>query len=352
MPNETTSRGFTLIELLAVIAIIAILAGLTAAALPRAIEQARLADTRNDLNQIRTALASYYADHGSFPLAYGFRTWASWEAQVTGDASVPDPLDPNDRRMVNREPYMAAIGQYGAIDLYDRFSDQLDSDNDELISRLEYSPRLDLNSGQSFNDLPFFNTVAPFDPGLMEDNERPYVYAPVNRGTFRRLSNMIKKYPNFTLQRTDGGSNWVGWDGSVWPTPADPSELFPLVSAQYDAYVLLSVGPQGDTAGVVSPIGPGQSEADFANSLLARGYTPLDIYQALSYRTYYLATRDANNNQQLDFDFNARAKQGEGSALAETFRGTVGSAEEQAVAGYMLPSGSLAGGPMIYHNEG
>ena len=62
----------------------------------------------------------------------------------------------------------------------------------------------------------------------------------------------------------------------------------------YDAFVLISVGPGGSTAGVVpEPLGTEPPEY---------------VYHILALRTFFLATRDLNDNGQLDFHFEARRK--------------------------------------------
>ncbi len=73
-----SKRGFTLVELLVVIAIIGILAAMFLATF--AGSQAKSRDTvrKNDLAQIRSALATYYGDQGVFPAA-----------SATGDGVAP-----------------------------------------------------------------------------------------------------------------------------------------------------------------------------------------------------------------------------------------------------------------------
>jgi prepilin-type N-terminal cleavage/methylation domain-containing protein len=65
-----TTGGFTLIELLVVIAIIGILSSVILASLNSARAKARDAKRKEDVIQLRTALAGYYADNGSYPLPY------------------------------------------------------------------------------------------------------------------------------------------------------------------------------------------------------------------------------------------------------------------------------------------
>jgi prepilin-type N-terminal cleavage/methylation domain-containing protein len=66
--------GFTLIELLVVIAIIGLLSSVVLASLSSARAKARDAKRTQDLVQIRTALALYYNDKGTYPLPYP-QTW-------------------------------------------------------------------------------------------------------------------------------------------------------------------------------------------------------------------------------------------------------------------------------------
>jgi len=64
-------RGFTLIELLVVIAIIALLSSVVLASLNTARAKARDAQRESSIEQFRTALGMYYADHGAYPASGG-----------------------------------------------------------------------------------------------------------------------------------------------------------------------------------------------------------------------------------------------------------------------------------------
>lgn len=332
------SRGFTLIELLTVIAILTILAGVTAAALPRAIEKARLTDVTGDFNAIRTGLTAYYADNGTYPPGYGFRSWYSREVQE-GKVSGSDAgewFDTADQRMFNFQPYMAAIGQYGAVDLYDRFASETNTDQLSDVTRLEFSPLENLFGGPLYGSdaIP----LSQYDPDRMEGPQRPYIYAPVNRDAFRRLLSIL---------RGDLGSlDENPWAGDKWPAGAANGPAWSLVAPKYDAYVLISLGPEENTAGIATPcrydanLQPTWTEGEFLQSLDNGKQTSYDVYQALALRTYYMATRDANNNKAPDFDFMARTRQKEGPALVDWFDSDTGHA---------LPDGSLSGGPLIFH---
>jgi general secretion pathway protein G len=64
---EMHRAGFTLIELLIVIAIVGILAGLVLVAIVGANEKARIAVVKTTIDNLRTALASYYDDVLYYP---------------------------------------------------------------------------------------------------------------------------------------------------------------------------------------------------------------------------------------------------------------------------------------------
>lgn len=364
------SSGFTLIELLTVIAIIAILAGLTAAALPRALESARLTDVSNDFNQIRTAMAAYVAQntYSSFPPGYGFRTMTSFFAARgryddvnLGDAYVSreqafDTLDP---RMFVFDPYMAAVDLFGTVDLYDRFADGINTDMADYVGRMEFP--IDIKRAP----MPYFYNPTSFgdaQPGallnLAEEPDRPYIYVPVNMESFRILLRAIREmgYPEGI------------WDGTTWPNN-DFGKQVRFFVPRYDSYVLLSVGPNNDTFGVAgfvvrtAPGGPVDQQAsfdaerNFINSIpddmleYTQAAQPQGIsvdawkrsimYQALAMRAYYLATRDINENGVLDFDWYARTRQNEVQALLD-YSGNAA----------LLPDGSRGAGPIIYVGEG
>lgn len=62
-----SGAGFTLIEILVAIAIIGVLASFTIANFAGSQQKVRDSQRKNDLNQIQTALVSYFQDNGSFP---------------------------------------------------------------------------------------------------------------------------------------------------------------------------------------------------------------------------------------------------------------------------------------------
>ena len=93
-------RGFTLIELLVVIAIIAVLAALVLAALSSAHKGSRDTKRKSDLNQYKTALATYQNDNnGSYPAqatatAVNADTSVPYAALATGGQLTNRPKDP------------------------------------------------------------------------------------------------------------------------------------------------------------------------------------------------------------------------------------------------------------------
>ena len=68
---KVKSRGFTIIELIVVIAIIAILAGIVVVSVSGYLANARDSKRLQDMQQLKTALALYYADHGFYPPSTG-----------------------------------------------------------------------------------------------------------------------------------------------------------------------------------------------------------------------------------------------------------------------------------------
>jgi hypothetical protein len=134
--------------------------------------------------------------------------------------------------------------------------------------------------------LPYNGSAAP------SKNPAPYIYLPVNKRQAAQYATSLWKQWNkqagaafvkFMYARTDPGN--------------DPLDAMSFPPAQYDAYALVSVGPWGQTGGITDNSGPGGS---------------IDTYHRDVMRAYFLATRDANENGLLDFDFRARSKLGEG----------------------------------------
>ena len=62
-----TKKNFTLIELVVVIAIMAVLAAIITPNALRAIEKAKISRAAEDMNAIRAAALSFYADTGTWP---------------------------------------------------------------------------------------------------------------------------------------------------------------------------------------------------------------------------------------------------------------------------------------------
>lgn len=283
------AAGFTLIELLTVIAIISILAGLTAVALPRALERARITDATSDMKGIADSLHGYYTDNGTYPPGYGYQLFQDNASSV----------------VFNHHPYMGDIGINKALKAYDRFSQNYDTNGDSVLSRLEFiplpndhQPPLYTPPPTSFLDMPADQDpypggepVANEDVPERENEQRPYVYVPYYKKDIDRM-------------RRIAGENW---DGVVWNNAFMTDDtIYP--PPQYDAFVLLSVGPLENTRGLIVP--PNGDDAYLATTYAATDSAR--AYYILAMRAAYLATRDATEDGQLDFDYIARTRQGQG----------------------------------------
>jgi prepilin-type N-terminal cleavage/methylation domain-containing protein len=271
-------RGFTLIELLTVIAIIAILASMVMVAVPRVLEKAKITRMHNAMINIRTSLANYYTSKNTFPPAYGY---VKWEYQKT----APEALTAESYNLV---PYMAALKDHGNVKLYDEFSESYDTNRDRAINLLEFSPIGSKNIATGAMTFPTElydgTNLSGEVQNQLKTTPRPFVYIPVNSKQFKKAREYWVKTGDFLA---------TTWDAA---NPLLSGITFP--PASYDAYVLISVGPGGSTFGVLPEL-IGVENAKNA-------------YHVTALRACFLATRDLNDNGQLDFDFTARTQQGEG----------------------------------------
>lgn len=327
--NVPSRRGFTLIELLTVIAIISILAALTATVLPRVLERAKISTTVNNFSQVRTALTTYYSDHGTYPPAYGYINFDSRDKVLAGTVT------PDDRF---HQPYLAFMGFFRNFDIYDNWAENYDTNRDGRLELFEFQPVLESE----------FPANKPFPPlydgfggvtGRRDTEKRPFVYVPVN---LRRLQR-VRNYYAGVAQNID---LFQGMYARVWD-PTDPvngrfiSNILGPAS-RYDAFVLISPGPQGDTGGILSDMADPSAGLDTENP--ANKFIPLDFagaYHIMALRIFYLATRDANDNGALDFDFRTRTKADEASPGAYPQDGNL----------RLLPDGTALAGPMIFVQE-
>ncbi|MDQ1257149.1 MAG: hypothetical protein QG656_1751 [Candidatus Hydrogenedentes bacterium] len=282
-------HGFTLIELLTVIAIISILAGMIVMGMARLMESTKVARCATTMNQLRNSMVSYYADNREcFPPAYGFLI----------KPAPPFGSDPIDESLHGEyfflKPYMAYLKAHRKFELYDEFSVSHDTNSDGHIQFMEYSP-IGTKTGV---DSYVFNPprVCPYHaPSVEEANEqRPFVYMPVNLAQAKQV---IEYYTNIIA----GGNILQGTTATIWDTSQTASVKTPVLNfppSRYDAFVLVSVGPNGDAGGVVPGLVPGY------------GLTCDDeeVFNVSALRGYYLATRDLNENGAPDFDFRGRVR--------------------------------------------
>lgn len=293
--NKTCSRGFTLIELLTVVAIIAILAALTLTVGPRMIERAKMTKLDSAFRSVEKALLAYSIDYQTFPPAYGYVGFE--QLNDTDGAAVDGSEDPH---YYNLMSYMARMRYHGVEDMYDLFSMSYDTDNDGYLDPLEFSP-VGLKKPDGTYDLDYDlpRYTVPGDLPVEEDRQiyaekRPFVYIPVNRAQFSK----VQKY--WLDNNDEYATTWNDAD------PVLSRLTFP--PKNYDAFVLISVGPSGNTFGLLDSM-------DWPVQLANNGR---NYYHILGLRAYFLATRDLDANGQLDFDFIARTRQGQRGELPET----------------------------------
>ena len=312
------TAGFTLIELLVVIAIIGILFGFTAVAVPRILERAKIAQTTNAANQLRTVLSTHYTDHGTYPPRYGYRT-------RTNDFYY--------------RPFLHQLGVYSIEGYEDPFSTGMDTDGPfgqpnqnpvgppTPIGLLEFFPigqsvgpgQRQYPDGSLYRGMDGSPAAQDAERQLLED-QRTFVYLPVNTRQMDFVRAYYERHPDgINLDRAYARTfdlNDPRLEGFTRPDAFPPP--------RYDAFVLLSVGPGTETGGIlVDPLGNEPANA---------------IYHITAMRAYYLATRDLNDSGQKDFDFIARSRNNEARAL-ENDLGT-----EFA----LLPNGTMRYGPMIF----
>lgn len=276
--RASRQRGFTLLELLTVIAIIAILASMIFVAGSRALERAKLRRMHNAMLQIRTIMTAYYTESNTYPPAYGYVPWDMREA---------DPSDHPNNVYYFLKPYMVSLRSYDDQSLYDEFSESYDTNRDGRIGLLEYSPIGDKKLDTQRVDFPLTLYNGSNLPNQvqkqLDTTRRPFIYIPVN-------SRQFKKARRYWIENGD-------FLATTWDYNNQELSQISFPPSEYDAFVLISVGPGGSTFGLLpDPIGT-ESARDF--------------YYITAMRAYFLATRDLNDNGELDFDFTARSERGE-----------------------------------------
>lgn len=275
-------KGFTLIELLTVIAIIAILAGITFSAIPRVLERAKLRKLDGIFHGLEVAMATYATragTSGGYPPAYGFLL-ASARGKATNEILPTDYFT---------KPYGALIELNKAADIYDNFAQTGDSNRDLQIGTLEFSPIGQQNVANG--SFTYYNTpyTGPSSPNLSDEvaaqidaQEAPVRYVPVNIAQYKRARRYWIEEAQDPLAST-WNANSPLLQGMAFPPP------------KYDAYVLISVGPGGESFDVLAE--PPQG-APFAYR-----------YHIAAMRTFFLATRDLNGDNILDLDFRQASSQ-------------------------------------------
>jgi len=150
---------------------------------------------------------------------------------------------------------------------------------------------------------PLVDPVANPDLINRAAQARPYTYVPYYKKDLERMRRIIKANDPNGLDQ---------WDGATWiPDFMTADTVYP--PPQYDGFVLIGVGPLENTRGLLVP--PGGEDAWLATTYAAT--EPARAYYILGMRAAYLASRDSNNDGQLDFDYVARTRSGQGKAFPD-----------------------------------
>lgn len=314
--------GFTLIELLTVIAIIAVLAGLTAVAIPQYLQKAQETKTVANMRDVGNKLQEFTAriqNTSGFPPAYGFILPESKDEDVTALTDEDHVLVPYTYTIgIHNEEALAQVGWYATT---------RDLNSDGLISLAEYMPigereaatggynfstelyGITTNtpvSGSSFNEIP---------AQLNGEYYPPYAYIPFNK----RQLQALRRYWLDDAIRDELGA---GFDPS---NAAVAGRLF-FPPAQYDGFVLIGSGPQGNDGGILSVAPPGTPGTD---------YPERHAYHMLALRIAFLATRD------MDPDYDSGPMEADG-LYDLSFQD-----RQQSSQIHMLPDGTNGQGPFI-----
>ncbi len=291
--------GFTLIELLTVIAIIAILASISAVAVPKYLEKAKIVQTEANMKNIRDGLSEYGARAGNtngFPAAYGYIKDSSRDVAVGLLGNDDYTLD----------PYTITIGMHDVENAYQvsRFASGFDVNRDGSLSLFEYLP---VGSKDAATNTYVFSTVlytgsnTPKSPepagkdeltAQLESDKRPYIYVPFNS---RQLSAARRYWVN----------NNDAYGANFDMTNADLNGRMFFPPPSYDGFVIIGNGVGGNDGGLSTVAAPGTPGTD---------YDAAYIYHVLGLRIAFLATRDWDPDGAgalepdglLDFEYQSR----------------------------------------------
>ncbi|MFP6581955.1 MAG: type II secretion system protein [Candidatus Hydrogenedentota bacterium] len=284
--SNTQKRGFTLVELLVVIAIIGILASFTFVGMGRYFRMAKTTKTVDAIRQLETEMTAYYVDHKSYPPAYGFLTKDAFSELTPAERAALDPDDPAGQEWFVSEHYMYALELAGSVEHFDVFGlETSDTDYNNWTDVLEYYP-VDAQgrpTGKD-DDIDWRNNTVII-------GQRPFIYVPVNLRQFRKM----KKYWD---ENSDG---FPDFHNNSSPLDADITQgkmSFP--PASYDAFALVSVGATNNTQGLIYGYGSDIDRLD------ASDYDKAYLYHIAALATFYMLTRDSDDNGVNDFDHNGR----------------------------------------------
>ncbi|HOT49380.1 MAG TPA: type II secretion system protein [Candidatus Hydrogenedentes bacterium] len=350
--KSLSAKGFTLIELLTVIAIISILASMIFIVGPRMIERAKITSWTQTCNELRTTAVAFYTKKAvgvdTFPPAYGYLR------QAVDESLQHEIGQGHDNDYFCLVPYVSPLKYMRNYDVYDPFGTRThDTDMDGALSLLEFSlvGEKDVRTNQyvfsqEAKTLRYDGTNLSTEVerqlrgGADISPQRPMIYIPVNLAQTQLVYEYYAKimYDNGELL---AGAHATRWDpNETFPNSPDPSNPLKKLSfppIRYDDFILISVGPGGDTGGIVTPMRVSNNARIAYTEEFLANVNKFHWYHVLALRAYYLATRDINDNKMLDFDYRNRTRSGEANPANYSNPDLC-----------LLPNGTNGYGPLIY----
>ena len=202
--KSNQKSGFTLIELLTVIVIMAIVAGMVVGLAGVAGKKKRIARTQAELNQLVTAIDSYFAEYNSYPPQVGGNYAVnSLYHELTGTKFAQDNITPANSTFTTSDGRLTlnveAVQEFFGLGGFAHVSDDVDPSTSRIIEPKNFIPSI--TPGQTalikINDPSFTAYTAQI---LIVPAE-----APPGKGIIDKPTPMVRNY----AQDIDGNGKIV-----------------------------------------------------------------------------------------------------------------------------------------------